>query len=176
MAIFQLSASFFFRFLTIKPAHFMKRTLASALFILVLCACQDSTSKLLKAIDGRWQIKTATYSGGTGRDSVATFSTASFNFDHCSSSANGSGPANCQMDFTNDTNQLFGFTYQAPNQGQSLYISPTGETKAPNYQAVASQIAGSYEVLTLTDNLLVMRRSLQSTGSAYQSVQFSASK
>ena len=80
------------------------------------------------------------------------------------------------MDYIDETNQLFYFTYQAPNQGQSIYISPTGEMKAPSYRAVASQIAGSYEVLTLSDNLLVMRRSLQGAGSAWQSVQFSASK
>jgi hypothetical protein len=147
----------------------------AALCALLFTACQSETKQLLSALDGRWAVTTATYSGGSRPDSVATLTSTYLTFERCSSSANGSSPTNCRAEYTLNS-QLYSFTYQAPNEGKSLYLSATNQMSDPSYRAVASQVAGSYDVLTLSNNLLVMRRSLSGTGSTYQTVQFSASK
>ncbi|MFD2572855.1 hypothetical protein ACFSUS_19595 [Spirosoma soli] len=158
----------------------MRKLLATALFVTAvtaLSACEDTnTKKLLKTIDGRWQIKTATYSGGTTADSIASFKTAAFVFDRCSSSANGGSPTNCTLSFIDDNDRPFAFSYQAPNKGESLYFTPAQRTNDSTYQRVIDQIAGSYQVVTLSENLLVIRRSLQAPGSLYKTVEYSASR
>ena len=153
----------------------MRTPLAFIVSVFVVLACGNDNTKLLSRIDGRWQVKTATYLGGLGRDSTATLANAFLTFDPCSASTNGGSPSNCQAQYIVN-NQAFGFTYQATNDGKSLYISPTSQMSNASYREVADKIAGSYEILTLSDNALVMRRSLAGLGLPFQTVQFSATK
>lgn len=153
----------------------MKNQLIFIASMFVVLACRDANTKFLGKIDGRWQVNTATYSGGAGRDSTATLSTTFLTFDPCSASSNGGSPSNCKLQYTSN-NQQFSFAYQATNEGKSIYISPTSQMSDASYREVADRIAGGYEVLTSSDNALVIRRSLAGSGSKYQYVQFSASK
>ncbi len=153
----------------------MKKVLVFFTLMIIQMACQDDTKQLLNTIDGRWQVNTVTYTSRTGRDSVATLKSTHLNFDRCTKTANQSGPSSCSVEYMID-NQKFAFTYQAPDGGKSLYISPTSQMNDPAYKQIAELVSGGYEVITLTGQLLVIRRPLQGTTPGYEFIQYSATK
>jgi len=153
----------------------MKKPLVFLALLSALTACQDDTKQLLKTIDGNWRIDAVSFGRMAGPDSVTVGQSASLTFDRCDKSTNQNSPGNCPVVYAVG-NQLFRFTYQATDGRKSLYIAPTNAASDPTYAAVSRQLAGSYDVISLTETSLIIRRSLQGTLPGYATIQFSATK
>lgn len=153
----------------------MKKSLVFLALLSALTACQDDTKQLLKTIDGTWRVNSVAFGRVAGPDSVAVGQSATLNFDRCDKSTNQNSPGNCPVVYTVG-NQPFRFTYQATDGRKSLYIAPTSAIGDPAYAAVSRQIAGSYDIVALTETSLIIRRSLQGSLPGYATIQFSATK
>ncbi len=153
----------------------MKKPLVFLALLSTLTACQDDTKQLLNTIDGSWRVNAVSFGRIAGPDSVAMDQSALLTFDRCAKSTNQNSPGSCPVIYTVD-NKPFRFTYQATNGMESLYITPTNSAGDPQYAAVSRQLAGSYDVISLTGTELIIRRSLQGNLPGYATIQFSATK
>lgn len=154
---------------------FLRATLFCALT--GLSACHDDTKELLQSIDGQWEVKSIQFTDQTNRDSTATPSQAYLNFESCSKSSNSGSPNNCALQYRVGS-QNYNFTYQATDGKKALSVSSTA-SQDPTYQQIASIVAGSYDVLTLTSTSLILRKKTNCTTSIPEScnyVQVTAAK
>lgn len=152
----------------------MKKLLMICGVLAILTACKDDTKELLKAVDGNWMVNTITYIRQSGTDSIITPPSLYLNFESCTKSGNNSSPGNCGVYYVAD-NKEFPFAYQATDGNQSISITAD---RAPNdqaYKAIYDQLVGSYEVATLNNTQLVIRRELQLMP-GFKSIQYSATK
>ncbi len=153
----------------------MKNALTLFALVAILMGCQDDTKQLLKKIDGRWKINSVTYKSQSSRDSTASSTAIFLNFDACSVSTNKGGPSNCSAAYTIGSQQ-YPFTYQAPNGSKALYISPINQMSDPAYKQIANQLSGSYEIISLSEDALIIRRPLQGSIPGFEFIQYSATK
>lgn len=152
----------------------MKKTLILCGLLAAFTSCQDDTKELLKTVDGNWKVNTITYGRATGPDSVVTPTSLYLNFEACNKSGNNSSPGNCGVYYVVD-NTEFPFAYQATDGRQSISITADRAPTDQAYKAVYDQLVGSYEVATLNDTRLVIKRELQLVP-GFKAIQYSATK
>lgn len=152
----------------------MKKSLIICSLLAALVACKDDTKELLKAVDGNWKVNTITFTRQSGADSVVTPISLYLNFESCTKSGNNSSPGNCGVDYVTDSKE-FPFTYQATDGSQSISITADRAPNDPVYKAVYDQLVGSYQVATLNDTRLVIKRELQLVP-GFKAIQYSATK
>lgn len=113
--------------------------------------------KLLKQIDGNWTITKVVYSGGTlGSDSIINNPGTIFFFEKCSVKESGS-VSNCFGKFGKAGNEVeFNYSFQKQENGETtlgLYAAPPS-SNIENYNEVIRNIAGTYEILELSNSKL----------------------
>jgi hypothetical protein len=153
----------------------MKKSLMLCGLLVAFVSCKDDTKELLKTVDGSWKVNTITYGRAAGPDSVARPTAVVLNFRNCAKYSNNQSPNNCGVNYLAGSD-YFPFVYQADVNPRSLYINSDGPASTLAFQNVADQLIGSYEILTLNENTLIIKRKVQYGIPGVVSIQYSATR
>ncbi len=153
----------------------MKKSLILCGVLAAFASCKDNTKQLLKSVDGNWKVSAVTYSRQVGADSMLSPNSTYLNFQSCYKNSKNNTPGDCKLDYVTDKKNS-PLSYQATDGNKSIYINAAGPINDQDYKAVYDQLAGSYEVVELSENQLIIKRDLNGYPSGFKSVQYTATK
>lgn len=135
----------------------IKRILIIIITFILISGCKKA--KLLKQIDGNWQVNKIVYSGGTlSADSVVNNSSTNLFFKKCGIRESRS-VSNCTGTFGEAGNQAaFNYSFYKDNNEYKLAIfalPPSSDIE--KYNSIIKDIAGAYEIIELNASTLKIK-------------------